>query len=112
MKPSTVPRSAAKLFRVLVVGGLSLAAAEGCSSTPGGGGEDGGSTDDAAGQEAASGSPSDTGAPDDVMTQGEVETHPDSAPADDAMEDSCTPFDARVDFPNEAGICPHGLCAW
>jgi hypothetical protein len=117
-----VQGSTSKLFQVLVVGGLSLAATEGCSSAPAGG-NDSSAAEDAMGPGAPDGSPSDAGTADDVATkgdgasQGDVAMHDasagDSATTEGAMtDDACIPFDARVDFPNEAGFCAHGLCAW
>jgi hypothetical protein len=103
MKPTIVLGSASKLFRVLVVGGLSLATSEACSSAPSSGDDDGGAAD------AARGSSSDTGPTEDVRTH---EGASDSASVKDAMTASCIPFDARWDFPDEAGFCAHGLCAW
>jgi hypothetical protein len=113
MKSNVANVSASKLFQVLVVGGLSLAA--GCSSAPTSGG-DAGAAEDATGQDATKKSPSDSGAAgDDATKRKDVATHDDasdSAPSNDVSDDSCIPWDARVDFPNEAGFCMHGLCAW
>ena len=108
---------ASKLFQVLVVGGLSLAATEACSSASSVG-DDSGAPADAAVRDATDGSALDTGATEDVTTRGDVapqdargsDSGSDSASTEDGMTDSSIPFDARVDFPNEAGFCAHG-CA-
>jgi hypothetical protein len=100
MRPIVVDGSASKLFRVLVVGGLSMAGAAACSSSTSGSGLPGdvdASTEDAKGEAAK-----DVATPEDVS---------DSAPIPDVVTDSCIPYDALVDGP-DGGFCAHGVCAW
>jgi hypothetical protein len=108
MKPTdpTQLGNASKLFRVLVVGGLSLAATTACSSSsPEGGDQDSatGSEDaDASGDSASqgdTGSPAETGSGNDstMMNQDAAE----AAATMDVMA-GCIGTDA----------CVHGLCSW
>jgi hypothetical protein len=101
MRPIVVDGSASKLFRVLVVGGLSMASTAACSSSTSGSGlpgdVDASTSEDAKGEAAK-----------DVATQEEAS---DSAPIPDVAVDSCIPYDALVDGP-DGGFCAHGVCAW
>jgi hypothetical protein len=98
MKPNIVESPASKLFRILVVGGLSMAATAGCSSSTPSGDGDASATGDAAKDSSSSHSE-------------DVATHNDSAPIMDGTTDSCIPYDGRWDGP-DGGICAHGVCAW
>jgi hypothetical protein len=103
MKPICVEGSASKLFRVLVVGGLSMAGTAACSSPGPSGDNDAAVTEDANEAKDAEGD-----AAQDVATQ---EDASDSAPIPDVVTDSCVPYDGRWDGP-DGGICAHGVCAW
>jgi hypothetical protein len=100
MKPIVVEGSASKLFRVLVLGGLSMAGSAACSSSSPSGDNDAAATEDAR---------SDAGK--DGATHKDMSDSSDSAPIPDVMTDSCTPYDARWDGP-DGGFCAHGVCAW
>jgi hypothetical protein len=100
MKPIVVEGSASKLFRVLVVGGLSMASTVACSSSSPPSDKDAAATDDAR-----------SDAAEDVATQKEASDLSDSAPMPDVRTDSCFPYDGLWDGP-DGGFCAHGVCAW
>jgi hypothetical protein len=100
VKPIVVESCASKLFRVLVVGGLSMASTAACSSSSPPGDADAAATGDA------------KGAMDDAAKDVESqEDASDSAPIPDVVTDSCVPYDGRWDGP-DGGFCAHGVCAW
>lgn len=103
MRPIVMEGSASKLFRVLVVGGLSMAGATACSSAAPPGDGDAAATEDAKEAKESQGD-----AAKDVATQEEAS---DSAPTPDVATDSCVPYDGRWDGP-DGGFCAHGVCAW
>jgi hypothetical protein len=106
MKPLVVEGSASKLFRVLVVGGLSMAGTAACSSSAPPGDDDAAATEDSKPANEAKDAKGEAAT--DVATQ---EAASDSAPIPDVTTDTCVPYDGRWDGP-DGGFCAHGVCAW